>query len=276
MRDNGKFGKQRPNQEIQQMLDKAQDMKKTLVKQRQFCNPGTNDDFSNYDSNVSVSNVSATIIKHEEFELIDPRNPCFTTSIKVPVSSNLKLEGQHKRRENQTQGRYTYDSVYSIVKESAMLSLVGKIVYDSQSDSVTLNDSLLITSLSFSECVSNLRQSEVACRWAAICSGLVGASLFTILGATYFGLRRANKRKEQAKLKNQDVLQRSLSKLDVCATQCVICMNVAASVVTTPCNHLAMCQECLFELKKTRHGDECPICKHHFEDKDVFYLNVAK
>ena len=45
-------------------------------------------------------------------------------------------------------------------KESAMLSLIGKVVYDSGSDTIRLEHNILITSLGYFETIAKLKETS--------------------------------------------------------------------------------------------------------------------
>ncbi len=48
---------------------------------------------------------------------------------------------------------------------------------------------------------------------------------------------------------------------------CVVCLTNPKEVLIKPCNHFALCEECVQQL------DECPICRFKIEHKERIYTS---
>ena len=46
---------------------------------------------------------------------------------------------------------------------------------------------------------------------------------------------------------------------------CVVCLDTPKAVVLKPCNHFALCGDCVDKV------DDCPVCRAHIENSERIY-----
>ena len=159
-----------------------------------------------------------------------------------------------------------YDFVKHIAVEGSLLTFIGKVTYQADSDTFSFKDglgfvgggaqdALLLLKTRFKDL---LLKSEIALGLGICCFGIAAGLVW------YRKTQQANQ--EIAKKLHAEMLERiefnqDATKLGKCTSECVICASAAATVVLVPCNHLTLCETCYNTMSKSPSSLKCPLCR---------------